>query len=72
MKDLLENIIFGHTHTGHVHYLPRFDRTLWELGCGHISFSDALPLAYAPIRKPTTNAGFGVVDKYGPRFISLE
>lgn len=71
VKYLGENVVFGHTHKAHVFYLPHYGKPLWELACGHLSLSDALPLSYAPIKAPSTVSGFGIITDGVPTFIPL-
>jgi len=72
VKYLHKNVVFGHTHMGGTYWLPIHDGNLWELGCGNLTDVNSIPLSYAPMKTNKTIHGFGWIDQWGPRFISLD
>lgn len=70
--------VCGHLHTGGIIYKstekPGGEKeTIWELNVGflgdEIKFQDVL--GYTPERMTGWTLGMGVIDQYGPRFVSL-
>lgn len=69
----LMSTVCGHSHTGGVVYMPHKNHTLFELNCGYLGNPKSTALSYtaqAKISKWTH--GLGVIDEYGPRFISFD
>ena len=66
-----QNVVHGHTHRGSVSFVAIKGKSLWELDCGFIADSNALPLEYRETKTSQWHTGCGLVDKYGPRFIPL-
>ena len=71
VRYFLQNVVHGHTHRGSVTYVAIKGKTLYELDCGFIADADSLPLEYRETKTCAWHAGFGFIDKYGPRFIAL-
>lgn len=67
----LRNVVHGHTHRGGVTYLRTHDKVLYELDCGHLADEKATPLQYTATKQTKWTLGFGLIDEYGPRFVSL-
>lgn len=68
-----KNTVCGHSHRGGVWNGRLGDQVVWELNAGHISDPTSIPLSYSKQRKiSNTVAGFGLIDRYGPRFVALE
>lgn len=66
------NTVTGHTHRGGVLYFPIRFETLWELNAGHMTDRTAKPLSYtAQKRISNWTLGYGLIDQWGPRFVSL-
>lgn len=63
--------VVGHSHLGGVVFHKFKDKTLFELNAGFCADAESIPLAYTAQRISKSVPGFGVIDKYGPRFISL-
>lgn len=72
VKYLRRNVVYGHTHTAGVSYLPLHNATLWELACGTLADSTQLPLQYGPISQTPCVQGIGLIDEWGPRFIAMQ
>lgn len=69
----LMSTVCGHSHTGGVVYMPHKNKTLFELNCGYLGNPKTAALSYtAQSRISKWTRGCGVIDEYGPRFISLE
>ena len=66
-----KSVVHGHTHRGSVVFSARRKKPLFELDCGFIADLNALPLEYRETKTSQWHAGFGFIDKYGPRFIPL-
>lgn len=66
-----QSVVCGHTHRGVVIYKAHKREPLFELNCGHIADINALPLQYGETKTNSWVAGCGVIDKHGPRFITL-
>jgi UDP-2,3-diacylglucosamine pyrophosphatase LpxH len=71
VRYFLQNVVHGHTHRGGVSYVAVKGKTLFELDCGFIADADSLPLEYRETKTSSWHPGFGFIDKFGPRFISL-
>lgn len=71
VKDALHSVVFGHTHKAWVTWLPRRSGQLFEMSCGNIGYTQALPFLYPPSDIPATTNGFGIVDGRKPRFVPL-
>jgi hypothetical protein len=66
------NVVCGHTHKGGVFFYQTVKgQILWELNCGYLGDERAKPLSYSPVKQHDWTLGLGVIDQYGPRFISL-
>lgn len=72
MRYNLMKTVHGHSHKGGVVYMPHKNEIIWELDCGYLADSSAIPLSYSKQKQITKcTLGFGVIDEYGPRFIPL-
>lgn len=67
----LKNVVIGHLHKGWVQYRRFHDRTYWELCAGFLGDPNAKGLTYTPSKASNYQLGFGYIDQYGPRFVSL-
>jgi predicted phosphodiesterase len=67
----LKNTVIGHLHKGWVQYRRFHNQTFWELCAGFLGDPEAKGLTYTPSKASNYQLGFGYIDKYGPRFISL-
>ncbi len=68
---MLKNVCVGHTHKGGVTYRHIHGVTLFELNSGYAGDVNSKGLSYTPQRATVWTPGFGVVDRYGARFISV-
>lgn len=64
-------VVHGHLHSASMTMENQHERMLWSLNCGYLADPHALPLLYRSTRTEKWVHGFGLVDKHGPRFISL-
>ena len=70
-QNLMRTVV-GHSHRPGIYYLPLKGEVVWELNVGHCADRHAQPMSYTKQRQLSTwTKGFGVIDKYGPRFITL-
>lgn len=67
----LQNVISGHSHRGSVTYRRLMDKTIWELNCGFAGDPAGKGLTYTASKIPEWTPGFGVVNAFGPQFVSL-
>jgi predicted phosphodiesterase len=70
-KHLLKPVVHGHSHRGGVVFFNLGGKTIWELDCGYLADPLQVPLMYGPTKTTNWTHGIGIVDKYGPRFVSL-
>lgn len=67
-----QSTICGHTHRNGVFYFRQGGQTIWELNCGFVADPFSRAMSYSLQRKfRNYTKGVGVIDGYGPRFISL-
>lgn len=71
MNYFARNVVHGHTHHGGVTYLRLNGKTIWELDAGILADYDSLPMMYRSTLTCKWTPGFGLVDRYGPRFCPL-
>ncbi len=65
-------MVTAHTHYGYVMPLKLETGIIWELGVGFAANRFAKPLSYAAQRRfSRCTLGYGVIDRYGPRFYPL-
>jgi len=72
MRSLGANVVHGHTHRAGILIEQHMGKKLFELDCGYLADPNAVPLQYGPTKHIKWVQGFGVIDKFGPRFISTE
>lgn len=66
------NTVVGHTHRGGVFYMQTMQKKIiWELNVGHLADERSDALRYTPQRYVQWTRGVGLIDKFGPRFVSL-
>ena len=65
------NAIVGHTHQGGSVFRQLRGEVLWELNSGVAGDPEAKGLTYTPQRITNWTPGFGWVDEFGPRFVSV-
>lgn len=65
------NVVCGHSHRGGVNYRSYNGETFWELNAGFIGDPYSKALSYRPQRIHNWTTGIGLIDEYGPRFISF-
>lgn len=66
-------MVTAHTHYGCVIPIKLEKELIWELNVGFVANRFAKPLGYAPQRRfSRMTLGYGVVDRYGPRFYPLD
>lgn len=64
--------VVGHSHQGGCAYVRKGNKTLWELNCGFIGDPDSVPMSYTRQRTISRwTQGYGIIDKFGPRFVPL-
>lgn len=65
--------VCGHSHLGGCVSVRQGDSTIWELNCGFVGDEYSEPLSYTHQRRFSKwTQGFGYIDEFGPRFISLQ
>lgn len=69
MMECMMPTICGHTHVGGVVFKKIRHQLLWELNCGYAADPTHEALKYTAKSYVHWTHGFGVVDKFGPRFI---
>lgn len=67
----LQNFVVGHTHRGGVSYRRIKNETLWELNAGFCGDPESKVMSYTSSKVQNYTLGFGFIDEYGPRFISI-
>jgi UDP-2,3-diacylglucosamine pyrophosphatase LpxH len=67
----LKNVVHGHLHKLWIQYRRFHRQSFWELCCGFMGDPHAKALSYMPTKETNYQLGWGVIDKYGPRTISL-
>lgn len=65
------NVVCGHTHRGSVAYRAIAEKTLWELNVGLLGDPYSKALSYRPQKIHNWTLGIGIIDSYGPRFVSF-
>lgn len=72
VKQMNRSVVCGHSHRLGLFYLNRNDSILFEMNCGYLANPYADPLIYRPMKKYFDwTHGIGVIDRHGPRIISL-
>ena len=68
-----KNVVCGHSHRAGLFVMPMQDRDeiLVELNVGYIGDENSKALSYTPVKTKQWTLGFGLIDEWGPRFISL-
>ena len=67
----LRNCVNGHTHVGGVVFRKLRGEVIWELNSGLAGNPEAKGLTYTPQKIVPWTPGFGVVNEYGPQFVSV-
>lgn len=67
----LENTITAHTHRAEITWIPRREKSLFEMNVGYIASQNSPVMRYTPQQYSRSVAGYGVIDEYGPRVITL-
>lgn len=67
----LMNTIHGHTHKLGIVYRKVQGRVIWELDAGFVGDYESKVFSYTPQKMTSDTQGFGWVDEYGPRAISI-
>lgn len=71
-RHYLRSIVCGHSHRGGVVTMALGDgRIVSELNAGYLADASSRPMGYTPTRMNAWTLGFGVIDRWGPRFIPL-
>lgn len=70
-RHLLKPVVRAHSHRGGVTFFNLGGKTIWELDCGYLADPNQVPLMYGPTKTNLWTHGIGLIDEYGPRFISL-
>lgn len=71
-RHYLRSIVCGHTHRGGVVTMALGDgRVISELNAGYLANASSRPMGYLPTRMNAWTLGFGLIDRWGPRFIPL-
>lgn len=70
-KYLLKPVVHGHSHRGGTVFYNLGGQTIWELDCGYLADPKQIPLQYGATKTTLWTQGCGIVDKWGPRFVSL-
>ena len=68
---VLRNFVCGHSHKGGVVYKRLRDEVIWELNAGFVGDADSKVLAYTAQKIHDQTLGWGFIDEYGPRFVSM-
>lgn len=71
MRYLGKPVVHGHTHRGGFVAESWHGRTIWELDCGYLGDKEAVPLMYGPTKTVKWVLGYGLVDRFGGRFVGL-
>lgn len=66
-----QSVVHGHSHRPAVIYQRLHGRLIWELDCGHLADENCEPLQYSATKTTKWATGYGIVDKLGPRFVSV-
>jgi len=66
----MQSTVHGHTHRGSVFYFPYKNKTFFNLDVGFCASIEAVPMKYTMSTIHKMTHGYGLIDKYGPRFIS--
>jgi hypothetical protein len=67
----LMNCVNGHTHVGGVVFRKIRGQVIWELNSGVAGDPESKGLSYTPQKITHWTPGFAVIDKLGPRFVSV-
>ena len=70
VRKLVTSVVCGHSHRGSVAHVQLGGSPKFELNVGHLADQDALPFNYTKTKMKDWTLGLGVIDEYGPRFIS--
>lgn len=76
-RKFLRSVVCGHTHKGGVVTVAmssadnREPQNIFELNAGYLGNALSRPMSYTPVRINEWTLGFGYIDEWGPRFISL-
>lgn len=66
------NVVCGHTHRGGMVAMQLADgRGVYELNAGYLGDPRTKALSYTATKLVEWTHGFGVIDRYGPRFVLL-
>lgn len=67
----MTNFVCGHSHRGGVVFRRIKGETIWELNAGFMADASSKVLSYSAQKIHDQTIGWGWIDRYGPRFISL-
>lgn len=70
-KFLLKPVVHGHSHRGGTFFINVGGSTIWELDCGFLADQNKSALQYGSTKTTHWTLGYGVVDRDGPRFVSI-
>ena len=71
-RHFMSKVVCGHSHRGGVALIPTATRGLiYELNCGFLADVNHEALKYTPSKITNWTTGFGLIDSFGPRFVSL-
>lgn len=67
------NTIHGHDHVGNIVWKATKGGALWEMSCGFLGEIDSPAFGYRSQKQiHNWTLGIGVVDNFGPRFVSFD
>lgn len=66
-----KSVVRAHSHGAGIHYISRNGNTIWEMVSGNLVDFSALPLLYRSSKTCRWTHSCGIVDKHGPRIITL-
>ncbi len=67
------NTVHGHDHKGDIKWIPARGKNLWEMSVGFLGEIDSPAFGYRSQKQiHGWSLGIGVIDTYGPRFISFD
>lgn len=64
-------VVHGHLHSASITFENMKDGMLWSMSCGYLADPLQVPLLYRATKTAKWAHGISVVDKLGPRFISI-
>lgn len=70
MDHFSKNVVHAHSHRTHIVYRGG-KSPIWELCCGHLSDPTTIPLSYGETQSSNWVHACGLIDKFGPRVITL-